>query len=90
MSADCTFDAADAAAKLKRALVGPDGQMARITRLELEILPSGQVRWSLFEGSRRLHTMVGRSGDVAGFCAATQMVAESQLDGGPDDATTCP
>lgn len=83
MSSDCTYDAADAAARLEAALVDADGHAKNIASVELEVLGPGQVRWTLYGGEpyQRLHSLTGSPGDVAGFCQATQILLEQQLGG---------
>lgn len=83
MSSDCTYDAADAAARLEAALVDADGYARNIGRVELEVLGPGTVRWTLYGGQpyQRLHSLTGSPGDVAGFCAATQILLEQQIGG---------
>ena len=52
--------------KLVAAIIDEAGELRPISRIEFEIV-GRQVRWSLWEGSTRLHTLTDRAERAAGF-----------------------
>ena len=52
--------------KLVAAITDETGELRPISRIEFEIV-GRQVRWSLWEGSTRLHTLTDRAERAAGF-----------------------
>ena len=52
--------------KLVAAITDEQGELRPISRIEFEIV-GRYVRWSLWEGSTRLHTLTDRAERAAGF-----------------------
>lgn len=61
--------------KLEAAITDEEGQLRPISRIEFEIL-SSRVRWNLWEGSRRLHSLTDLADQTHGFLAASKMIME--------------
>ena len=65
--------------KLVTAITDEQGDLRPISRIEFEIV-GYQVRWSLWEGSTRLHTLTDRAERATGFLEPTadllEMLAE--------------
>ena len=65
--------------KLVAAITDEQGELRPISRIEFEIV-GRQVRWSLWEGSTRLHTLTDRAERATGFLEPTadllEMLAE--------------
>jgi hypothetical protein len=64
-----------AVARLFTAITDEAGGLRPVSRVEFEII-GHQVRWSLWEGSTRLHTLTDRAKGVPGFLAATKLLLE--------------
>jgi hypothetical protein len=68
--------------KLVAAITDDQGELRPISRIEFEIV-GRQVRWSLWEGSTRLHTLtdrVDRTERSDGFLEATKMLLEMRAE----------
>jgi len=65
--------------KLVTAITDEQGDLRPISRIEFEII-GRQVRWSLWEGSTRLHILTDRAEHAIGFLEPTadllEMLAE--------------
>ena len=65
--------------KLVTAITNETGELRPISRIEFEII-GRQVRWSLWEGPTRLHTLTDRAERAAGFLEPTQMLLEMRAE----------
>lgn len=66
--------------QLQTALMGADGRTpVRITRVEIEILDSGQCRWTLWSDRRRVFTNSAARSDVDPMMRATSLVVEAEM-----------
>lgn len=62
---------------LKTALMGADGDTpVRITRVEIEILDSGQCRWTIWSGPRRLFSHMARRTDFPAMLRDTGTILD--------------
>ena len=61
--------------KLVAAITDEQGELRPISRIEFEIV-GRYVRWSLWEGSTRLHTLTDRAERAAGFLEPTAELLE--------------
>lgn len=59
--------------RLIAAITDERGGLRAITRIEFELV-GRQIRWTIWEGERRLHTVNDRAEDAAGFLEATREV----------------
>jgi hypothetical protein len=66
--------------KLTAAITDETGGPRPISRIEFEII-GRQVRWSLWEGSQRLHTLTGLANDIHGFLSASKLIMEMRAEG---------
>lgn len=57
--------------RLENAMTGPDG-LRPFTRIELEPI-AGQVRWTIWDGDRRIYMVTGGQEDIPGFLEASGM-----------------
>ena len=61
--------------KLVAAITDEQGELRPISRIEFEIV-GHQVRWSLWEGSARLHTLTDRAERATDFLEPTAELLE--------------
>ncbi len=71
--------------KLVAAITDEEGDLRPISRIEFEIV-GRQVRWSLWEGSTRLHSLTHRAERAAGFLEPTADLVEMLAE---DAGRTC-
>ena len=65
--------------KLVTAITDEQGELRPISRIEFEIV-GRQVRWSLWEGSTRLHTLTDRAEHATGFLEPTADLLEMRAE----------
>ena len=65
---------------LQAALFGEDGETpAKITRIEMEILESGNCRWTLWSDARRLFSIMAKPADVPVMMRATKDIVATEM-----------
>jgi hypothetical protein len=65
--------------KLIAAITDDTGDLRPISKVEFEII-GRQVRWNLWEGPTRLHSLTDRADGAIGFLAATKMLLEMRAE----------
>ena len=65
--------------KLVAAITDETGKLRPISRIEFEII-GHQVRWSLWEGPIRLHSLTDGMERAVGFLEPTQMLLEMRAE----------
>jgi hypothetical protein len=65
--------------KLVVAITDETGELRPISRIEFELV-GHQVRWSLWEGPTRLHTLTDRVEEASGFLGPTKMLLDMRAE----------
>jgi hypothetical protein len=65
--------------KLVTAITDETGELRPISRIEFEII-GRQVRWNLWEGPTRLHSLTERAERAIGFLEATKGLLEMRAE----------
>jgi hypothetical protein len=58
--------------RLEHAMTDDSGRLRPFTRIELEPI-AGQVRWTIWDGDRRIYMVTGGQEDLPGFLEASGM-----------------